>query len=1464
MKRQRIRSNRVTQRVKRAKVKPTTSSEYLVLNPTSSPLLQKTLNEIVVKQRRTINLALKEHRVSVEQSFNVTSLQDIYKGIDKLIQRSEYAGRIQIYLGTVGSGNSSQREVIMSDSDEDDDPSMEQKREIKRAENENVAKLWGARSGNGMPMFIDNMTQVADPQRYHDRASINAIKAKITIPLMKEMASRNKRASTMIIRGIYSVKIKVFKTNQLFGNGSENIPSWLLKSSSIKTIKAVKYNLCFFQCLAIHLEKADGRSIQPAIKLFETFHRRYYINPVPDLKNYQGIDFSFDVPDNDEERELDDVDKAEDLFDVNITIYTINSDRQASLIRRSMSQSKNKIYLLAHGNHLMYIKRGKRDVLFKFVQCENCFNPHARSDHKREHQGMAPGHIDKCITTPKENFTQKDQIYQPQSNIIIEVANLLGNVHITDTNFLHRYHLAFDYEALLKTLEIQGNKIQRTHLHVPISVSVASNVPGFESACFVSEDEQGGTINKSLVKFMLQASDAARKLSEAQLCELFDVPNYEALENRLEPLIKSRDLSTFRLEKFLAWSRQLPCVGYNIGRYDINLSKKFGLINELQQDCKEQSMFVAKKANNYMSLGTDRLSIIDMINYVPPGTSYAAFLKNTGSDLEKSHFPYEWFDSIDKLKATRLPDPDAFFSTLKGCNTLGESKEEIYETHQELLTIWKTQNMQTFKDFLIFYNDRDVVPFVPAITKQKDEYARSYRIDMLKDAISIPGVAEIAMFQSAASIKKELPVLVSKTLDRHRMRKKIKRYFRTDLHRVKNLTIPTADERLAELNYKIKFESDPNELKTLQQSIETNERVLQAKVRGTIMQARKTKVTFDHMLKDWYTLNKKKVDEKRAYYVHRKKVLEKQYQELKTGKMENFLTVEAAQNILDKQERRCIFCCIDLSNGGFRDLTFDRIDNMYCHTINNVNACCKDCNVDRGSKSFDSYMRISVSKRQEQDNPQIHLITEENKSVFHKLKSAVVGGPSIIFSRYQKSNETRIMKPKFNTQTKTWSVRPGKLVKKLVGFDANALYLWCQSQVMPCGRLEMRKAPNDREDFLHDVLRGAKFGFVEVDIHTPDHLINTFQSFPPLFKNMHIGPDLMSEHMKKMFSQNGKDLPHQFVGNRKLVSVLKADKILLYTPLLKWLLEHGLEVTKVHSWISAQPNFPFKKFTEDVTNARIEGDRFKHKKVKADCAKLIGNSAFGRTGMNKNKHTNIRYMTDVNDIKKKICSWQFQDLNIIEQKTPNMPALVEVQSLKRDVKQNKPIQVASAIYQLAKLRMLEFRYDCVGKFLDKSDYQEIEMDTDSLYFALSGNSLDELVKPELRAQYYKEKYDWFPDNRTPESKAITRRTPGLFKVEWTGDVSICLNSKTYYFGSNDDPDRPKIAAKGVQKIKNKASLTEQKYMEALHGAVIPVKANGFLSHDHMMKSYQQQKIGLTTFYDKRATFDDGITTHCIM
>ena len=88
-------------------------------------------------------------------------------------------------------------------------------------------------------------------------------------------------------------------------------------------------------------------------------------------------------------------------------------------------------------------------------------------------------------------------------------------------------------------------------------------------------------------------------------------------------------------------------------------------------------------------------------------------------------------------------------------------------------------------------------------------------------------------------------------------------------------------------------------------------------------------------------------------------------------------------------------------------------------------------------------------------HPMIHLIDKMNKRVFYKLKSNIVGGPSIVYHRYHEKGVTEINRLHYNQEKNEWYYNSqGKIVNTIVGFDANALYLYCLGQDILCGKLE--------------------------------------------------------------------------------------------------------------------------------------------------------------------------------------------------------------------------------------------------------------------------------------------------------------------------------------------------------------------------------------------------------------------------
>ena len=75
--------------------------------------------------------------------------------------------------------------------------------------------------------------------------------------------------------------------------------------------------------------------------------------------------------------------------------------------------------------------------------------------------------------------------------------------------------------------------------------------------------------------------------------------------------------------------------------------------------------------------------------------------------------------------------------------------------------------------------------------------------------------------------------------------------------------------------------------------------------------------------------------------------------------------------------------------------------------------------------------------------------------------------------------------------------------------------------------------------------------------------------------------------------------------------------------------------------------------------------------------------------------------------------------------------------LKSTIEHREPIIVGFFILQYAKLRMLELYYNFFDKLGDVNKFEELEMDTDSLYLALAEENLYDCIQPDKRAAWEK-------------------------------------------------------------------------------------------------------------------------------
>jgi hypothetical protein len=293
------------------------------------------------------------------------------------------------------------------------------------------------------------------------------------------------------------------------------------------------------------------------------------------------------------------------------------------------------------------------------------------------------------------------------------------------------------------------------------------------------------------------------------------------------------------------------------------------------------------------------------------------------------------------------------------------------------------------------------------------------------------------------------------------------------------------------------------------------------------------------------------------------------------------------------------------------------------------------------------------------------------------------------------------------------------------------------------------------------------------------------------------------------------------------------------------------------------PKPVFQWFTKKVADNRRRADFDKDMAIVGETWKTCGNASYGYCCIDKSKHNSVKFVEE-NDISRHISDPFFKSLEELS------GGIYEVVKGKRKVIQDTPVQVAIAVYSMAKYSLIRF-WEFLNAHLDPKLYCLMECDTDSLYLSLARSDIDLCVKPEKLDNWRKKKFEFFAsdseeemvfDGRKISKKNYDKRTPGLYKLEFIGSGMIALNSKVYHIWDKDSEGNliSKTSSKGMQ---DRNGLIRADFLRVLlERAEHRIENAGFIRDGTRIYTYKQNKRGLNYFYCKRIVLEDGInTTH---
>ena len=197
---------------------------------------------------------------------------------------------------------------------------------------------------------------------------------------------------------------------------------------------------------------------------------------------------------------------------------------------------------------------------------------------------------------------------------------------------------------------------------------------------------------------------------------------------------------------------------------------------------------------------------------------------------------------------------------------------------------------------------------------------------------------------------------------------------------------------------------------------------------------------------------------------------------------------------------------------------------------------------------------------------------------------------------------------------------------------------------------------------------------------------------------------------------------------KMLISSFTFQNGTLITPLLLFYLQIGLVCKKKHRFVEYAPKKCFNSFVQSAVDARRQGDENRNSSVVAETMKLLANSSCGYQIMDRGRHTVTKYLTD-EQTHAATNSKFFKKLDHVSN------SLYEVELTKAQIEHQEPFIVGFFILQHAKLRTLELYYTFLTKFCNVDKFEDLEVDTDSLYLAHAEKKLEDCTRPEMRAEW---------------------------------------------------------------------------------------------------------------------------------
>jgi hypothetical protein len=419
-------------------------------------------------------------------------------------------------------------------------------------------------------------------------------------------------------------------------------------------------------------------------------------------------------------------------------------------------------------------------------------------------------------------------------------------------------------------------------------------------------------------------------------------------------------------------------------------------------------------------------------------------------------------------------------------------------------------------------------------------------------------------------------------------------------------------------------------------------------------------------------------------------------------------------------------------------------------------------------------------------------------------------------------------------------------------WDENNLYGNALGQLLPTANFRwLTREEIDAVDWLNVETEGESGYVLKLDLEYPRDIHDKTQDFPLAPEPGEVTEDMFTDFMSEQWTRRcefrrGGEVKYK-PEKKLLMTCRNKSEYVVHFKLLKFYLEMGMKIIRVHEVVKFTQTALFRKYIEDNSARRqLATDDFTK-----DLYKLLNNALFGKTMENVRGRKDFKLRTS--EAQMLLDTTKPHYLRTTEFSEDLM--LNELMNL--EVKLDKPIFIGQAVLDLSKLVMYNLRYDTLNRYEGRfhGKITVIGGDTDSLFCKIERIDLFRQLHPAmledglLDSSNYPREHPLFSVRHKAQLGCIKDEVEGEKLVE-----AVLLKPKCYSMKTASGKVSKK-RAKGIQYCV-KERISHEKFVQVFREQDELVRSTRrFESTNHIVNTIRVNKWALSCMDTKRAWID---------